>query len=65
MPTNAIKHNQLRLAKKLAGIQVSSEIERDTKINRTLKEHPEFEASQFKKMVKDFQIRQNSGENEE
>jgi len=50
-----LKHQMLRLAKGIAEAEFSQEILRIERINKTLLDHPEFESSEFKKMVKDFQ----------
>ena len=53
-----IKQQMLRLAKGIAEAEFSQEILRIERINKTLKEHPEFEQSEFKKMVIGFQQKQ-------
>lgn len=50
-----IKHQMLRLAKVIAEAEFSQEILREERIRNTLKAHPEFDPSEFKELVKDFQ----------
>ena len=57
MPTNKVKHQMIRLAKSIANLEFAMEINRDTMINKTLFNHPEFDTNEFKKMVKDFRER--------
>lgn len=50
-----VRKEMLRLAESLAKMEFSQEILRDEKIRKTLNDHPEFDAGEFKKMVRDFQ----------
>lgn len=62
MPTNNVKHDMLRLAKKIVAIQVNQEVEREKYIIKTLKEHPEFDANTFRGMIKEIQVRNKQNE---
>ena len=49
------KHEMLKLAKLVANSEFSTEEFREQRIKQILRDNPDFEASEFKKMIKDAQ----------
>lgn len=62
MPTNSVKHSMLRLANKIVNIQINQEAEREKYIIKTLREHPEFDSGEFRRMIKEIQVRNKQNE---
>lgn len=77
MTINSVKHKMLELAKKIANkvyedkiifdldgaeVVISSNEQFNNAVNFILGEHPEFNSGEFRRMIKEIQVRNKSNE---